>query len=164
MLITMAWTSGRQLQTLLCSGICFFLFLFWTWLSLGCLRHMDHLLCYLFFSIFSCYINLNINDKGIDVGKQRKSQREFILHKTFHTRSPNSEISYQMVSYREKTIIYGEYLCPLERPVGKKSYHWAHISVFTFFTWWARQTLKNTGKNTVIGSLEWLVINQYETM
>lgn len=41
------------------------------------------------------------------MGKKRRSQREFMLHKMFHTWSPNSGVSYQMVSYREKTIIYG---------------------------------------------------------
>lgn len=67
----------------------------------------------------------------------------------FHTRSPNSGVSYQMVSFREKTIVYGECLCRSEWLVGNKSYHWAHITIFTFFTWWARQTLKNTEENTI---------------
>lgn len=84
-LITMAWTSGKQLQTPV-QWYLYSPFLSWTWLSLFYLRHTEHLLCYLFFSIFSCCINLDINDEEIDVGKQSKSQREFMLHKMFHTK------------------------------------------------------------------------------
>lgn len=145
MLITMAWTSGRQLQTLV-QWYLYSPFLSWTWLSLFYLRHTEHLLCYLFFIIFSCCINLDINDEEIDEGKQSKSRESLCCTKCFIL---NSGESFQMVSCREKTIIYGEYLCPSEWPVGKKSYHWAHITIFTFFTWWARQTLKTTEKNTV---------------
>lgn len=53
--------------------------------------------------------------------KQIKSHREFMLHKIFHTQA-HSGVSYKIVSYREKTIIDGQYLCPSERPVGKESY------------------------------------------
>ena len=53
------------------------------------------------------YINLDIKDEEIDVRKQSRSQREFMLHKMFPTEAPNSAVAYQIVSYREKTIIHG---------------------------------------------------------
>lgn len=83
-----------------------FLFLSWTWLPLSCLRHTEYLLSYPFFSIFSYYMNLDINDEGIDVWKQSKPQREFMLHKTFHTlftkfRSILSNIKWWAVEKRQ---------------------------------------------------------------
>jgi len=58
-------------------------------------------------SIFLSYINLDFKDEEIDARKESKVQREFMLHKMFHTQAPNSEVVYQIVSYRGKTIIHG---------------------------------------------------------
>lgn len=53
------------------------------------------------------YINRDIKDEEIDVRRQSRSQREFMLHKMFPTEVQNSAVACQIVSYREKTIIHG---------------------------------------------------------